>query len=100
MCGALSNQTDDLKRRIELLWHWRDAIARSEDESVGYVMSTQLLFKIAKAEALEESEVRVPPASLPRPFRSLGLTRCPSRPGPRFDLSVLAESMAQPDRPS
>ena len=34
--------------RAHLLWDWRDATARAEDESAGYVLGNALLFRLAR----------------------------------------------------
>ena len=38
----------EVQGRLAKLWDWRDKVARQEDESLGFVLSTQLMLHLAR----------------------------------------------------
>ncbi|CAN0181097.1 unnamed protein product, partial [Phaeothamnion confervicola] len=47
LTAAAANLSGEQRRVMAALWEWRDATARREDESLGYVMSAYVMSRVA-----------------------------------------------------
>ncbi|KAG5186759.1 protein in complex with Mn, Zn, and Amp [Tribonema minus] len=85
--GALDSAQ---QARMAALWDWRDALAREEDESPGYVMSAYLMLRLARAapashDALVRCAAPLPPLVQQRSDEVIALLAAAAAPAPSPD---------------